>query len=189
MRKQFGYSLIELMIGMLVGLIVLSAIIYIFLVTLKSQKEIYSSSLLIRETNFLNDLISGELRRVGYNSGGGVASGIYAYDANSNSCIVYSYEKPSTSSAAYYGFRVANDAVEYGVGVTTSCAGGSWSAVSNDEVVISNGQFTVGAPTSVRNTTDETFSITYSFGVSVAVDQSWGRTVTKSINIRNDIDN
>ena len=66
MNREKGYTLIELMIGLLVGLIVLSGVIYAFLATLLGSRDIVNSARLNAELSTLNGLIVGDVRRAGY---------------------------------------------------------------------------------------------------------------------------
>ena len=101
-RRQSGYTLIELMIGLLVGLIVLSGVIYIFLVTLRSSTDVLNSTRLNQEVATLSDLVTGEIRRAGYwnaqaSGAGGVSpyndSTEFALNIPETSCILFSYDK------------------------------------------------------------------------------------------------
>lgn len=65
-NREKGYTLIELMIGLLVGLIVLSGVIYAFLATLLSSRDIVNSARLNAELSTLSGLIVGDVRRAGY---------------------------------------------------------------------------------------------------------------------------
>jgi len=128
MRRQSGFTLIELMIGMLVGLIVLSAVVYAFISTLSSSRDILNSARLNREVSSLTDILVGELRRTGYfpvsvaysgtNSGfGSVVTDLYV----ASDCILYGYYDDSIASTAYRGFYfdLANKRLMFGLVAST----------------------------------------------------------------------
>ncbi|TCK05943.1 PilW family protein [Marinobacterium mangrovicola] len=104
--RQSGYTLIELMVGLLVGLIVLSGVIYIFLTALRSSTDVLNSTRLNQEVATLSDLMTGELRRAGYwNAQASGAAGTSPYSGDpagemalnivSSTCVLYSYDKQS----------------------------------------------------------------------------------------------
>ena len=94
-RKQSGFTLIELMIGMAVGLIVLSGALYLYLQIFRASQTTLASTQLNRELGILVDTMSGEIRRHGYFA----TSGVNPYQASSSagisisgSCILYGYD-------------------------------------------------------------------------------------------------
>jgi len=100
-RNSKGFTLIELMIGMIVGLIVLSAVGYAFISSIRSAKDVLNSSKLNSEVSLITDVVIGELRRTGYwpiagsgesDYGTGGADDLVLYpSAGSASCVQYSY--------------------------------------------------------------------------------------------------
>lgn len=118
-RTQRGYSLIELMIGMLVGLIVLSAVIYAFITSLQSARDVRNSAVLNREGSSIIDLVTGEIRRTGYYPVQLVVSGaaspfgagtadLYVNDTGlanpDQDCVLFSYYDESASAVLTRGF-------------------------------------------------------------------------------------
>ena len=67
-RNQAVYTLIELMIGMAVGLIVLSGALFLYLQIFNVSKTTLASTQLNRELSILLDTMSGEIRRHGYSA-------------------------------------------------------------------------------------------------------------------------
>lgn len=127
-RKQNGFTLIELMIGMIVGLIVLSAVVYIFLVTLRTSKDVLNSARLNEEVSVLTDILVGEIRRAGYwyidpSTVSGAVVSPYAggavddlYISPSGDCILLSYdidESGAITGIDYRGFKLDSEAILY----------------------------------------------------------------------------
>lgn len=154
--REEGYTLIELMIGLIVGLIVLSGVIYIFLATLSSSRDVLNSTRLNQELSVLNDVIAGEIRRSGYwYVSASTASGAdspYAdltdeidlavvSDAGpSVNCVLFSYDRDEDQTVETderSGFRRVLDG---GIGVVrikrsgssmTDCTEGNWEAITD----------------------------------------------------------
>lgn len=210
MRREAGFTLIELMIGMLVGLIVLSAVVYTFITTLRSSKDIANSARLNREVSLVVDLLTGELRRTGYYPVQLVLAGSdYGYGAgqadiyvsNDNSCVLLSYYDDSVSSVAQRGFRFDSGALKYGtVGSLVSSACGSLNAPLHDPSVTAfSGSFDlVCTDVSTQSVVSDaqcmsgTVTETYSRAVSLAVNASivgdvWSSVLSEYVKLPNDI--
>lgn len=156
-ERQTGFTLIELMVGIVVGLIVLSAVIYAFISSLRSSADILNSARLNREVSSLSDILVGEMRRVGYwpvstASPFGVnpdlsllpdsAAGVDA------TCVLYSYYNDADSPAVqiYRGIAVESGTLYYGdlasdaISTLTSCdpLSGGWDELSNPDFLTVN---------------------------------------------------
>lgn len=130
--RQGGYSLIELMIGLLVGLIVLSAVGYVFITSVKSSKDVLNSYRLNQEMGLLSDLLTGELRRTGYWPISGAGASVYGsqrdlefVSAADSACILYSYYDDSDFAAGQVvrGFKFEETS---GLGTISYVASTSW---------------------------------------------------------------
>lgn len=159
-RKERGYSLIELMIGLLVGLIVLSAVIYAFITSLQSGRDVRNSALLNREGSSLIDLLTGEIRRAGYfpvelvvsgaTSPFGAGSADLYVAAGSGNCVQFSYYDESVSSVATRGFFHENGTLYYGtLGeiASASCSSSAIANALNDSNKVSVANFSVSVDT------------------------------------------
>jgi len=124
-NQQSGFTLIELMIGMLVGLIVLSGVIYAFLSTIRSSSDVLNGARLNRELDSVADIMIGELRRAGYVSGAsssnspftnGLTKDVYLDPlyGTGMQCILYSYDQNMNGTLDYAsefkGFRYVSSA-------------------------------------------------------------------------------
>jgi Tfp pilus assembly protein PilW len=111
-NSSFGFSLVELMVGLAAGLIVTTALVAFAFSSMKSNGEYVQSTRLTQELRNTMDLVSRELRRAGYDqdalkylaSGNGSPfSRLELDNANTNpagtfSCVVYSYDRAETTS-------------------------------------------------------------------------------------------
>lgn len=208
--QEKGFTLIELMIGLLVGLIVLSAVIYTFLSTLRSSKDIVNSARLNKESSTLGDLISGELRRTGYYpvslvvSGSDIGFGAGRQDLYvSPNCVAFSYYDDRIASVADRGFYWnGSNAISYGsVAALTSTACAALSDNLNDPNKVAVDAFNaelicIETSTQLAASSSEcmaaTASGTYSRAVSLAVDMSivdddWTTTLNEYVKLPNDL--
>lgn len=216
LQHQKGYTLIELMIGLLVGLIVLSAVIYTFLSTLRSGKDIVNSSRLNRESSVLADLITGELRRTGYYpvslvvSGADVGFGAGRSDFFMNqdtgaNCIAFSYYDDRIASVADRAFywSDADKTVRYGdISGFSSAACSSLTSQLNDgnKIAVENfsadlicidvtNQSTVSGAECMSATAAGTYSraVSLSMNMLVVGDETWSTTLNEFVKLPNDL--
>lgn len=134
MKKQSGFTLIEIMIALVLGLIVLSATIGIYVSTVKGSTDTINSARLNHDLESVMSLMVNDLRRAGY-WGGAIAGAdstanpftsettnvtniqlrnlaapttALAAGASGN-CILYTYDADGVGGVAaneYYGFRL-----------------------------------------------------------------------------------
>src|SRR5688500_2449424 len=99
--KQAGFSLIELMVGMTVGLIMLAAVVALTTSVLRTNAETVTVAKLTQEGRAIGDLVSRELRRARYSgnyrqfvgAGGALVNAFGSVDIlNSGNCIRFSYD-------------------------------------------------------------------------------------------------
>jgi prepilin peptidase dependent protein B len=121
--KQRGFTLIELMISIVIGLIVLAAVISMFVTMIKSDNDNLKSIRLNQELRAAMSLITRNIRRAGANQNAAVNSSTtpptnpfsslaggtrLTITVNQqgipNSCITYSYDA-NDGSNELYGYR------------------------------------------------------------------------------------
>lgn len=150
MVKQKGFSLIELMISMAVGLVLTSGVISMFTGSLKNTNEFVSLTKLDQDLQGVMELIASEIRRTGYDGDSTVGGDTdFGVDSNStSSCILYSYDDDNSGNVGQldsnekYGIRLTNKVVYFGTSVT-NCSAGSWNAVNDvNTIEISDLTFT-----------------------------------------------
>ncbi|MFK5985360.1 MAG: prepilin-type N-terminal cleavage/methylation domain-containing protein [Pseudomonadota bacterium] len=69
MHKKCGFSLIELMIAMLIALIIISAVMSIYVSTIKNSRNLLSSASLSQELTAVMNILVNDIRRSGFYSG------------------------------------------------------------------------------------------------------------------------
>jgi prepilin peptidase dependent protein B len=106
-RRNLGFSLVELMVAMVAGLLVSTAVVAFALSSMRSNGEYVQSTKLTQELRANMDLITRELRRAGYDEKAlqlmatGVVSPFARMQlANTNTCIVYSYDRTGGNMGA-----------------------------------------------------------------------------------------
>ena len=118
MKKQRGYSLIEIMIALIIGLIILTATISIYISTIRGSSDIVKSARLNHDLNSALALMVNDIRRSGYWGGATVGS-----DSRNNpftqaatdlrfpspACVLYTYDADAdgiVDADEYYGFKL-----------------------------------------------------------------------------------
>jgi len=69
LKKPNGFSIVELMIAMLIGLILISTVMSIYITTVKSSRDLLSSASLSQELTAVMSILVKDIRRSGYWSG------------------------------------------------------------------------------------------------------------------------
>ncbi|PKM36568.1 MAG: hypothetical protein CVV06_10385 [Gammaproteobacteria bacterium HGW-Gammaproteobacteria-10] len=150
MKKQTGFTLPELMISLLLGLIVIGGTIAIYISTIRGSADTIRSARLNHDVDSLMTLMINDIKRAGY--WGGAINGV---DARTNpftsavnnvqiindDCIVYSYDANddgNVNNNEMFGFRLNNDgSVSMRLSGTTlaSCddADGTWQRMTVSE--------------------------------------------------------
>jgi prepilin peptidase dependent protein B len=115
--RQRGFTLVELMIALAVGLIVLAAIAALTVATVSANKSVLKSTRLDQELRAVMQVLTRDLRRVGYdgnlNDGNAVPITITpeTYAGNANACVLYAYDRnddgalTTSSPDERFGFR------------------------------------------------------------------------------------
>lgn len=117
MKKQTGFTLIEIMIALVLGLIVVGGAITIYITTIKGSSDTIKSARLNYDVDSVMVLMINDIRRAGY-WGGAIAGSdatenpytvtslpaapptnfaltdinVYAYDGHANGCVLYTYD-------------------------------------------------------------------------------------------------
>ncbi len=170
-KYQTGLTLIELMIGMLIGLIVVGGGISVFSESVKGQSDNIRLSRLNQDLRAMMDIMVRDIRRAGFVTSDpttnfanlldnpftdditvGFTTDLALHDADS--CIVYAYNRdnetpPIVDSNERLGFRRVGTEFSMRLsGVTNeNCNNGSWQSITGPEVEITNLQFTLTTST------------------------------------------
>ena len=144
--KQKGFTLVELMIAILLGLIVVGATITIYIATLRGSTDTVRSARLNYDLDAAMTLMINDIRRAGYWGGAVIGSDARNNPANlaanmlqipNASCVLYSYDTNGNgqiSDDERYGFRLNNGILQMRLSGTTTadCNNGEWQSLTLD---------------------------------------------------------
>lgn len=157
MKKELGFTLIEIMISLVIGLIVVGGAISVYIITIKSSSDIVKSARLNYDVNSIVQVMANDIRRAGYWGGAIVREDVNALPNNpftqattdlqildNGTCIVYSYDADGNgvntltdqtddiSANEYYGFKLIGKNILMRLSGTTNanCQDGSWQTVN-----------------------------------------------------------
>jgi len=207
--RQSGLSLIELMIGILIGIVLLGGLTSFFLNTARANAETIRLARLEQGLRANLEFMSRDIRRAGYwstsasNIGASnyCAVGFYSCDgaggtpngtsrftvdrSGTNHSILYSYDSNNDGTPEAYGFRVVSGVLQYLVG-------GTWQPMSSaNEGTYSLLFPTVTQPPNINIGTSGSLSVrdirvTLSATVPPGTDNTLSRTLSDIIRVRND---
>ncbi|MGZ8928614.1 MAG: prepilin-type N-terminal cleavage/methylation domain-containing protein [Methylobacter sp.] len=158
MTKQNGFTLIEIMIALVIGLIVVGGSIAVYITTIRSSSDIARSARLNHDMDSALALMVNDIRRGGYWGGAMVGSdsrdnpftvsGTTDLQIPSSSCVLYTYDADAdktVDSDEYYGFRLNGGNIQMRSS-NIACNAGGWSSLNisegSDQVEITNLAFT-----------------------------------------------
>lgn len=200
-ERQKGESLIALMVGLTVGLIVLTGAISLYAASIKSNNEMVLLSRLNLELKAIMDVIVRDVKRAQYNGdaykcvGGSSCTNSFATSADdwsvSSNSIVYSYDLDhdgTRSQTECHGFRrVVSNSVGQ-VEMKTDCAP-TWEVISSPNATnITNLAFSEGIQCAPSPVTGGGFALIRE--VKVYIEGSNGtntRRFCQKIRIKNDV--
>jgi prepilin peptidase dependent protein B len=137
MKKQSGYTLIEIMIALLIGLIIVAATIAIYISTVRGSTDTIRSARLNHDLESAMSLMMNDIRRAGY-WGGAIAGadsktnpftiGAANIQSPAAGCILYTYDADGDGVVddpnEYYGFKLEGTNIRMRKsGATTAAAG------------------------------------------------------------------
>lgn len=214
MKKRLGYAqqgftLIELMIGLLIGLIVLSGALYAFIITVKSSRDVLFSARLNQDLASAMAVIVGDVRRSGHWVQAASNSSPYSeigedFNVVSDNCVLYNYDEDGNSSLEtdeYRGVRLSNSTLEFKISGTdmNDCSTGLWDAITDTNFMsVTSATFvdmsscTVNAISAacpgVVGTSDVTSvrELLITISAQVNSDTDWKKTVQETVRLRND---
>jgi len=174
MKKQSGYTLIEIMIALTLGLIVVGATISIYIATVGSSSGIIKSARLNHDLEAVMTLMINDIRRSGYWAGATVGADsrvnpfttlttniqipdnepciLYSYDANGSGINTTNNLTDDVDSNEYYGFKLENNSIKMRkTGSTTAdCGDGTWEEfIEGSQLTITTLQFSFAPITTV----------------------------------------
>lgn len=185
MKKQAGFTLIELMISMTIGLILLAGVSSFFIATLNSSATSISTQRFEQTVQILTSTITSEIRRAGYANDGMVltSNGINGthYFAQAG-CILLSHSTP-TNDEIFQGYLLSNGVV-YVYRSTTfnnSCTLDltKWTPVTDNTVIKVLSLTATGSPAVAFTLDAQAVRLTASDGTLLR------RSMTTSVQMRN----
>ena len=140
-KNQMGFSLIELLISMGVGLALVAGVVNIMSSTVKSSSDFLALAKLDQDLQAIMDLMVKEVRRSGYdsNSSDGNDTAFYL-TRSSSSCLLYSYDDVSNTNDGTldneerFGFRTNGSNIQFGQ-QATDCTSGTWSTINDSSII------------------------------------------------------
>lgn len=126
LRRQIGFTLIELMVGIAVGLIVLLGMSSVYLNTARGSRTTTTANQLNQDLRAVMDIMVNDIRRAGYWDGAGAGANPFTtvttdlqIGAGGN-CVLYSYDAMYAGGAAgvvnggvdVLGFRLSGGVVQ-----------------------------------------------------------------------------
>ena len=191
--RQSGFSLIELMVGMAVGLIMLTAVVALTASVLRTNAETVTIAKLNQEGRSLGDLMSRELRRARYSgnylqfvgAGGAVTNAFAAVDIlGGGNCIRFAYDADDDGGLDNNEVKVislSDGAVyfaQYNTYAAASCATAGALRLSSPDVQVSSLAFT-------RDTVNSPNRIDVNFRLALATNTAVTRRFDQQIQVRN----
>lgn len=139
-RPISGFSLVELMVAMAIGLIVIGAVLALVMAMIRTNNQTIQSTRLTQELRGTAAVITADLQRAGsaenpFNVTGATALGAVLIN-NAKNCIIYSYSDIAGAKVDR-AISLSDGAVYMG---TTTC-GSSGTKLSSSNVTISKVEF------------------------------------------------
>lgn len=193
-RAARGFTLVELMIGMAVGLIMLTAVVALTVSVLRTNAEVVTLSKLTQEGRAIGDLVTREVRRARYSgnylqfvgSAGATPNQFDGLDIlNSGACVKFAYDANDNGSVDADEVKVislGNDGAVY-FGQFNSFASATCNAsgalrISSPDVQVTNMVFS-------RDAVNSPNRVDLQFRLALANDASIFRRFDQQIHLRN----
>lgn len=166
MKKQTGFSLIEIMIALTIGLIIVAATITIYVTIIKGSSDIVKSARLNHDLDSALVLMVNDIRRAGYWGGAMVGSDsrnnpftqaasdlqlpsascvLYSYDANASGANTLTNFTDDVDANEYYGFRLNGGNIQMRSS-NIGCTANGWNTLNvsdgNEQIGITDLVFT-----------------------------------------------
>jgi len=135
MKKQKGFSIIELMVGLVIGLVLLVGAGGLFSTTLYSNVNAVKQHRFQQTVQVLMQLMTSDIRRSGYAKDGVVLIG-NPYVAN-NDCVLLSNSAANVNQR-FYGYKLVNNIIYRYDGLSNAACGPGltgWSPVTDTSYI------------------------------------------------------
>lgn len=140
-RHHAGFSLVELMVAMVLGLIVIGAVIALVLSMIRANNQTIAATRLTQELRATAALMAADIRRAGglqdpltraTANGGGPQNPFAAITTTTAGCIQYAYE--DAEGGNFHSIALVNGAILMNAGASAACTGGT--RLSSQQVTI-----------------------------------------------------
>ena len=122
-RRQRGVTLIEMMVGIVVGLIVLWGMSTVYVNSARGSRTTSGANALNQDMRAVMDIMVGDIRRAGFrNSITGAGDNPFTVVATTNlvvgaNCVLYSYDAGGAADVAnagadFFGFRLNGNIIQ-----------------------------------------------------------------------------
>ncbi len=202
-RSQCGFTLAEMMIGVVIALFLLSGLILSFTATTKSSSDTLRAAKGAQDLRGAMMMMARDLRRAGYWANAASMTGspatvnpFAALNTATAGCVLFAYDQNSNGTLdanESFGYRLKSGAIEARTaGATDDCAAAAntWEALTDAKVnTVNTLTFTLaelaapvtgGGNMMVRQVTIDT-------AAQLARDAAVKQTFTETVRIRNDV--
>lgn len=179
--RQTGFTLIELMIAMVLGLLVIGAAISLAVSLMRTNNETIRATRLTQELRALADVVTAEARRARSikdplaNVGVGAAAfttcnAIYPAVADgTQQCLRFAYDcNPVDGTGTFVAFNMTGGNLKRGIGATCASAD---KQLNSDSIVIDTANFSTTSSGAVQMT----------LTAHASTDASFTRTLTRTV--------
>jgi len=159
-KRQAGLSLVELMVGLAIGLMIVGGATSVYVGAVRSGSDTLRSAKLNIELQGAMNMMVAEIRRAGYSNVTTSLSNNPFTQTGTNmaipsaSCILFSYDRNgngTVDSSDYMGFKMNGSAISMrysGASTSAGCsvAGDSWESITDaNSIVVDSLVFSVSA--------------------------------------------
>jgi prepilin peptidase dependent protein B len=209
-RLARGLSLVELMVGVVVGLFIVAGAAY-FVVNFNAEnRRLLLEARLTQDMRAAMDIVTRDVRRAGYwqNAASGVtiygaAPPTVAYSSTgfgamtpasgaTASSITYAYDKSASAAATaadQFAFGLSNGVLVTVIGASASqpLTDPNLLTVTRFDVAATTAQESIACPSGASAPTVSVRRLTITLAASSASDSSVARTLSNTVRIRNDL--
>lgn len=207
-KKSKGFTLLELLIAMAVGMVIIAGTLTAFFVMIKQNRGLLEVSRLDRDLNNTMNIIATDIQRAGYwgsattsNSNPYMVTGSTDITVTGGNCILFTYDVngdgtlPAVGTGSddeRYGYRLTNGAIQFRPsGASFSCAAAAnvWTNLTDPNVmtitafnvVLTNTALSLGgsATTNIR-------VVALTLTGQLVSDSQITKTITRTVRVYND---
>lgn len=201
-KKQHGISLIEILVGLSIGMIIAIAVLGIFTISIDGSQRILGTGKLERDLNAIMDGIVADIQRTGYwsNATNSSTNPFYASgtDITTNAaanCVTFAYDRDqdgTVSDSDKFGYRLGTNAIQFRpTGSTFDCAAATnnWANLTDPNSIIITAFTTTltTVPVNPSSGTDTTNYRTLTITISgyLKNNSTTTKTITRTIKVYN----